>query len=50
MSQFGTDFEMISMVMPGRTRAHIRAKFNREEKLAPKKITEYLITKRKPLG
>lgn len=38
------------MVMPGRTRAQIRTKFNREEKLAPEKITDHLIKKRKPLG
>ncbi|KAG2211632.1 hypothetical protein INT47_008729 [Mucor saturninus] len=49
IAQFGTDFEMISMVMPGRTRAQIRSKFNREEKVAPEKITEYLIKKKKPL-
>jgi hypothetical protein len=41
---------MISMVMPGRTRAQIRTKFNREERLHPGKITDYLIRKRKPLG
>ncbi|CAO3646285.1 unnamed protein product [Mucor hiemalis] len=49
ISQFGTDFEMISMVMPGRTRSQIRAKFNREERIRPEKITDYLIRKKKPL-
>lgn len=38
------------MVMPGRTRAQIRLKFNREEKINPAKITEHLIRKRKPVG
>ncbi|KAI7905798.1 uncharacterized protein BX663DRAFT_294073 [Cokeromyces recurvatus] len=49
LSQFGTDFEMISQMMPGRTRGQIRTKFNKEERLNPMKITEYLIKKRKPL-
>ncbi|KAG2232053.1 hypothetical protein INT48_009401 [Thamnidium elegans] len=49
ISQFGTDFEMISMVMPGRTRSQIRSKFSREEKLNPNKVTDYLIRKKKPL-
>ncbi|ORE03481.1 hypothetical protein BCV72DRAFT_251835 [Rhizopus microsporus var. microsporus] len=48
LSQFGTDFETISKAMPNRSRAQIRLKFNKEEKLHPEKITEYLITKRKP--
>ncbi|KAL4213349.1 hypothetical protein AB4K20DRAFT_1353008 [Rhizopus microsporus] len=50
LSQFGTDFETISKAMPNRSRAQIRLKFNKEEKLHPEKITEYLITKRKPAG
>lgn len=41
---------MISKMMPGRTRNQIRLKFNREEKLCPEKVTEYLIQKRKPMG
>ncbi|GAN01585.1 hypothetical protein MAM1_0009d01019 [Mucor ambiguus] len=49
LSQFGTDFEMIANMMPGRTRNQIRMKFNREEKLCPEKVTEYLISKRKPM-
>lgn len=50
ISQFGTDFEMIANMMPGRTRTQIRMKFNREEKLCPEKVTEYMISKRKPMG
>ena len=46
---FGTDFEMIKYVLPNRTRNQIRSKFNREEKLHPEKIKEYLIHKRKPI-
>lgn len=49
LSQFGTDFEMIANMMPGRTRNQIRMKFNREEKLCPEKVTEYMISKRKPM-
>ncbi|KAI8637344.1 hypothetical protein BD408DRAFT_424709 [Parasitella parasitica] len=47
LSQFGTDFEMIANMIPGRNRSQIRTKFNREEKLCPEKVTEYMITKRK---
>ncbi|KAI9272463.1 hypothetical protein BY458DRAFT_586358 [Sporodiniella umbellata] len=47
LSQFGTDFETISKMIPGRTRSHIRLKFNREEKLRPEKITDFLIRRRK---
>ncbi|CEP16917.1 hypothetical protein [Parasitella parasitica] len=49
LSQFGTDFEMIANMIPGRNRSQIRTKFNREEKLCPEKVTEYMITKRKPM-
>ncbi|KAK4509233.1 mannosyltransferase [Mucor velutinosus] len=49
LSQFGTDFEMIANMMPGRTRNQIRMKFNREERLCPEKVTEYMISKRKPM-
>ncbi|KAI8083413.1 uncharacterized protein B0P05DRAFT_570730 [Gilbertella persicaria] len=49
LSQFGTDFEMISIMMPGRTRNQIRLKYNREERLHPEKVTEYMISKRKPM-
>lgn len=50
LAQFGTDFETISKVIPNRTRAQVRMKFNREEKLCPDKVTEYLIHKRKKAG
>ncbi|KAI8141952.1 hypothetical protein BJV82DRAFT_616571 [Fennellomyces sp. T-0311] len=50
ISMFGTDFEMISHVMPGRTRNQIRLKFNKEERTHPEKIKEYLIRKRKPIN
>jgi hypothetical protein len=41
---------MISKMLLGRTRNQVRQKFNREEKLNPAKVTEYLVKKRKPLG
>ena len=41
---------MVSMVLPGRTRSQVRAKFSREEKLNPEKVSDYLIRKKKPLG
>jgi hypothetical protein len=41
---------MISKMMPNRTRTQIRLKFNKEERLNPEKVTEYLITKKKPMG
>ncbi|ORX55673.1 hypothetical protein DM01DRAFT_1335069 [Hesseltinella vesiculosa] len=50
LSEFGTDFEMMSKVMPARTRSQLRMKFNREERLHPKRITEYLIYKKKPMN
>jgi hypothetical protein len=50
LSQFGTDFEMIANMMPGRTRNQVRTKFNREEKVCPEKVTEYMISKRKLMG
>ncbi|KAI8992376.1 hypothetical protein BDB01DRAFT_778256 [Pilobolus umbonatus] len=49
LSQFGTDFEMISKVMPGRLRSQIRSKFTREERVNPGKVTDYMIRKRKPV-
>lgn len=41
---------MISNMLPGRTRNQVRQKFNREEKLDPARVTDYLVRKRKPLG
>ncbi|KAI8880193.1 hypothetical protein K501DRAFT_287025 [Backusella circina FSU 941] len=49
ISQFGTDFEMIAHILPGRTRNMVRSKFNKEEKVNPQKVTDYLINKRKKM-
>ncbi|KKA28098.1 hypothetical protein TD95_003610 [Thielaviopsis punctulata] len=43
LAMFGTDFEMISSMFPGRTRRHVKMKFNREERLAPGRINAALV-------
>jgi hypothetical protein len=40
---------MISQMVPNRTRTQVRHKFAKEERTNPKKVTEYMIRKRKPL-
>ncbi|KAI9617143.1 hypothetical protein KEM48_004932 [Puccinia striiformis f. sp. tritici PST-130] len=40
---FGSDFEMISQLFPGRTRRQIRLKWNKEEKKSPEEITRALL-------
>uniref|UniRef100_A0A0K3CBH1 BY PROTMAP: gi/342321017/gb/EGU12955.1/ Proteophosphoglycan ppg4 [Rhodotorula glutinis ATCC 204091] n=2 Tax=Rhodotorula toruloides TaxID=5286 RepID=A0A0K3CBH1_RHOTO len=42
ISQFYTNFEMISLLFPHRTRHEIRRKFNREDRLNPKLVTAAL--------
>ncbi|GAB5590605.1 hypothetical protein Unana1_05505 [Umbelopsis nana] len=49
IAQWGTDFEMISRLFPDRNRRQIKLKFTREERVAPAKVTEYLIRKSKPV-
>jgi transcription factor TFIIIB component B'' len=39
LSMFGTDFEIISKLFPGRTRRQIKNKYNCEERKNPKRIT-----------
>ncbi|KAH9469892.1 hypothetical protein Pst134EA_007164 [Puccinia striiformis f. sp. tritici] len=43
---FGSDFEMISQLFPGRTRRQIRLKWNKEEKKSPEDITRALLGKK----
>lgn len=50
LAQFGTDFQMMCYLLPGRTRAQIRTKFNREERINPEKIKDYLIGKKQKIG
>ncbi|KAI9847800.1 MAG: Transcription factor TFIIIB component B [Sclerophora amabilis] len=40
---FGTDFQIISGMFPGRTRRHIKLKFTREERLNPEKVKDALM-------
>lgn len=43
LRMFGTDFEMISKMFPGKQRRHIKLKFNREERHRPRRIDAALI-------
>ncbi|PFH61680.1 hypothetical protein XA68_16563 [Ophiocordyceps unilateralis] len=43
LRMFGTEFEMISKMFPGKQRRHIKLKFNREERHNPKGIDAALI-------
>jgi len=43
LSMFGTDFETIARMFPGKTRKHIKLKFNREERAAPARIQSALV-------
>lgn len=46
---YGTDFESIARVMPGRTRHEVRNKFNAEDRRNPQLINDFLF-KPKPIG
>ncbi|KAJ3472179.1 hypothetical protein NLG97_g11215 [Lecanicillium saksenae] len=43
LSMFGTEFQMISHMFPGKQRRHIKLKFNREERYNPARIDAALI-------
>jgi len=43
LKRFGTDFEMIAQLFPGRQRRHIKMKFNREERFARARIDAALV-------
>ncbi|KAK4455850.1 hypothetical protein QBC34DRAFT_388104 [Podospora aff. communis PSN243] len=43
LSMFGTDFETIARMFPGKQRKHIKLKFNREERSAPARIETALV-------
>ncbi|KAJ2455607.1 hypothetical protein EV183_000706 [Coemansia sp. RSA 2336] len=43
LRKYGSDFEMVASVMPGRNRYDIRNKFKKEEKLNPRRITDALL-------
>lgn len=42
LQQFGTDFELIQNLFPGRTRRQVKAKFKNEEKLNPVRLADAL--------
>ncbi|RPA76029.1 hypothetical protein BJ508DRAFT_213956, partial [Ascobolus immersus RN42] len=42
LTKFGTDFEMLAKWIKTRTRRMIRAKFKREERIDPGRVTEAL--------
>jgi transcription factor TFIIIB component B'' len=46
LAMFGTDFETISMMFPGKSRRAIKMKFNREEKVRPRRITAAVVGKK----
>ncbi|KAH7162561.1 hypothetical protein B0J13DRAFT_13535 [Dactylonectria estremocensis] len=43
LRMFGTDFEMISKMFPGKQRRHVKLKYNREERHCPRRIDSALI-------
>ncbi|KAM0198820.1 hypothetical protein ACHAPI_003841 [Fusarium lateritium] len=43
LSMFGTDFEMISKMFPGKQRRHVKLKYNREERHCPGRITAAVV-------
>lgn len=49
LRMFGTDFEMISKLFPGRTRHSVKLKFSREEKLDGHRIQQTLLEERIPV-
>ena len=49
LRMFGTDFEMISKMFPGRTRRTIKLKFTKEEKMDVNRIKDTLLGERLPV-
>jgi transcription factor TFIIIB component B'' len=49
LRMFGTDFQMISKMFPNRSRKQIKLKFNKEEKMFPKKIAAVLVGEKVPI-
>ncbi|EFW99242.1 transcription factor tfiiib [Grosmannia clavigera kw1407] len=47
LSMFGTSFDLICNMFPGKSRRHIKMKFNREDKLRPDRITDALVGQHK---
>lgn len=49
LRMFGTDFDIISKMFPGRTRRHIKLKFTREERAHPTRMEAALIGEAIPM-
>ena len=49
LRMFGTDFEMISKMFPGRTRRHVKLKFVKEERVNCARIKETLLGEKVPV-
>ena len=47
LSMFGTSFDLICKWFPGKSRRHVKMKFNREDKLHPSRITQALVGQNK---
>lgn len=47
IQQFGTDFEMILQLFPGRTRHELKAKYKNEERKHPLEVRDALIYRSK---
>lgn len=45
LKNWGTDFQIISQLFPGKTRAQIKKKFNREERLDAQRVNDALLGK-----
>jgi transcription factor TFIIIB component B'' len=43
LRMFGTEFQLISNMFPGKTRRHVKLKFNREERLRPRRVNAALV-------
>ncbi|KAI9851411.1 MAG: Transcription factor TFIIIB component B [Thelocarpon superellum] len=49
LRMFGTDFQIISRMVPGKSRRHIKNKFVKEERLRPERINEALTGPKAPM-
>ncbi len=47
LAMLGTDFTMMAAMFPGKTRRHVKLKFNREERANPRRIDAALIGEKK---
>ncbi|KAJ1898988.1 hypothetical protein LPJ71_006064 [Coemansia sp. S17] len=50
LRKYGSDFEMIASMMPGRNRYDIKNKFKKEERLNGKRITNLLLMRAEPIA